>query len=187
MSAAPWKIQFPFDLDDLADVSCRSVLETPVGRSFRRQEILWSGVAGFVFFALLLSITVRPQTLGDCGLVALMALPVGVVMAGFRAQTYESRCKSRVRRFLAQDWNPNNAHVCEIELRPDVMWLRQPHLEVTYRWQDFISGDDLPEGVELRFRGGYALARSRAFETREEQTRFLAEARACGSTAQRGS
>ena len=64
-----------------------------------------------------------------------------------------------------------------MELRPQGLWVRQRSTELFFAWSDALFVAEIPEGVELVFRGGgTAVARARAFADPSEQHAFVQRA-----------
>jgi len=177
------RVSFESNLDELADAYVQYVLSTPAGQSMRRRATAGIGCAGGLLgFAPILMdpASRRPDLIFAAGILALLA---GGSAAVLNYMLYRSSARRRLRRFLAIQFG-QGAFRCEIELRPEGAWARQEHVEVKFGWNDLLAAEDFPDGVELRFRGGYLLARARAFASTADRAEFLESARVLGARAQ---
>lgn len=181
-SPAP-RVSFDSNLDELADAYVQYVLSTPAGRSMRRRATAAIGCAGGLlgFAPILMDPASRRPDLIVAA--AVLALLTGGTAALLNYFLYRSSARRRLRRFLAIQFG-DGAFRCEIELRPEGAWARQEHVEVKFGWNDLLAAEDFPDGVELRFRGGYLLARARAFASPADRAEFLESARVLGARAQ---
>src|SRR5262245_37447258 len=157
MDSAVSRVQFDYDLDDLADVSVRYFTSTRAGRVQRRRAI-WSVGAGLVTAVIVVAaLSSQNWSLSFLGPVAAVALPVAALVGWLYGTMYDGECRRRVHKFLAEEMGEGKRFTCEVELRPDGLWNRQQHMEMLHAWPDFVTASDLQEGLEFRFRGSYIL------------------------------
>lgn len=108
--------------------------------------------------------------------IAITAAVIAVFVTAYQAPHYGARVKRRMANALAEQLGSSPMH-CEVELRPEHLWSRQGNIELRCAWKDATAIAEIPEGVELRFRDGYVLVRSRAFANDTERAAFTARAR----------
>jgi hypothetical protein len=177
------RVEFTSDVDELADAYVRYVLATPAGQSMRRRGVAttWAGCALLAFALMMMDPSNRAA--GVIAPAVLVALLSGGLAALVYALSYHWSARRRLRRFLAIQFGADG-FTCEIELRDDGLWARQELVEVTFHWRDLISAEDTNDGVELRFHGGYVLARNRGFWLPLDRLNFLDNARMLGARVQ---
>jgi hypothetical protein len=174
------RVEFEFDLDDLADVNVRAFLRTRFGRRATNN----AGLAGAITFAVVLGVFASAYG-SNVGLIAgAVGLIVGIPIGYLSRRAYVDVCRKRARRLLAEHLGDSARLRCEVELRPDGVWSRQRDVEVTTSWRNFVAADDVIDGIELRFTGGACvLIRNRAFATPDSRSAFLDRARELGAAA----
>jgi len=114
------------------------------------------------------------------GLLALAALSIvfGALFWAIYQPAHDAIVRSRLRRAFREQLGDRTTWRCEIELRNEGVWSRDHGVEFVFPWSDSTEILSSDAGVELRFRTGFIVARSRAFETAEDRQSFLAEAKA---------
>ena len=176
MDNAPPTVAFDFTPEDLADVTVRYAAGTAAGRRMRRQCIWAFGIVtamgSLLGFVLLSGARDAVSLLG----MTLTALIIGVVSARFQAMNYDAALTKRALRSLVDQIGAGTMR-CDVVLRPEGPWVRQRNVEITYAWKDLVSLNDVETGIELRFRDGYLLVRSRAFATSADREAFVAAIR----------
>lgn len=167
-------VQFDATVDDLVDVQLRFLRKSKVASSWPRVDGL------FISLGTALAVFVLIRFLLDAGLAA------GFIGAGIAAlvayitypHDYERRIRRRLSRLLTEQFGKSQSLLCEVELRPKGIWVRQGNIEIIHDWAALRAIQDTPAGVEFTFSGGLLLVRSRAFATRAERDEFLARSRA---------
>jgi hypothetical protein len=182
-SSCVQRVEFGSNLEELAEAYVRYVLSTEAGRSMRRHGIAMTGVACTVLAFALVMMDPANRQASVVMPAAVLALLSGGLASFLYAISYPWSARRRLRRFLAIQFG-TGIFACEIELRDEGVWARQELVEVTFHWGDLISAEDTDEGVEICFRGGYVLARSRAFATSLDRQNFLDDALMLGARAQ---
>ena len=168
---------FDYSLDEAVDANSRFIRGSPVARAARRRSI-WSAGAAFAVAVFATAALRAPASMTtNAPVVALTALTLGCAFAGVYAVLYDWSIRRRVRRFLREQVTGTNALHCEIELRPDGAWVRQPYAEILFDWSDAVAVVDAGDAIELHFRMGLVLARDRAFATSADRAAFLDRAR----------
>ncbi len=171
---------FDFTIDDLADVALRNFLGRPAGRRARRRQIIGSTIVTWMSTTLLFVLTSGLRDFKSLMGIGVTSAVIAVLVSAYQAPHYGARFKRCMAKALAEELGSNPMH-CEVELRPDHLWTRQGNMELRCSWKDLTSIADLPEGVELRFRDGYVMVRSRAFATDADRAAFTARARTLAS------
>ncbi len=174
----PPAIQFDTNLDELVDVNLRFIAGARWGAKQRRRSI----AAAILTFAasMFVVITIMGGVNTGSGLLAVAALAIAFsLMFGLVYRSgYDALMRNRLRRVLRDQLGNVSSWRCEIELRRDGAWSRGSGVELLLPWADCAAIDDGDAGVELRFRSGFILARSRAFATAGDRNRFIDAARA---------
>jgi YcxB-like protein len=68
--------------------------------------------------------------------------------------------------------------VCEVELKPEGVWVRQMNTQIIYEWKIVEAVEEIDDAVAIFARGGGGVViRNRAFKTDDQRSRFLELAR----------
>ena len=86
---------------------------------------------------------------------------------------YDSTVSRRVRRMVLEQFSSASSVQCEMEVRPTALWTSQDGTEITFPWRDLEEVVDTGNAIELRFRTGLAIARSRVFSSPGQRAEFL--------------
>ena len=149
-------------------------------------RVVWVA-GGCLFAAILVTVFIRARQ----GVVdvsgAMWAVLLGVALVigagfGYLYGLYYDRAMRRQYRRLVHEQLGGALQVrCEIELRPEGVWVVQKGLEMTFPWSNAVAIDDTGDAIELRFSPGLVVARNRAFRDTCERTVFFERARALAS------
>jgi hypothetical protein len=164
------RIEFPVTLDDFVDVHLRQARRSRLVQRWRRLNGLLVGVIiGLVTF-----IGLSLWTSASFEFRVMFTSLWAVLMSYFLFS--HAIMKRRLRRLLDEQLGRDKV-VCEIELRSQGAWVRQRNAEMLFEWQSAESIEDTIGGIEMRFRGGFLVARDCAFRTPAERQSFLESAR----------
>src|SRR6266850_2561280 len=177
----PQRIQFDTNVDELVDATTRYWTRTKAGRSQRRRGVL---AVAAVFTAsscaafLITSGAVR-GTAGAPAIISalIVAMVLGAAFWPLYGRLHDRGFRRRLRRALTKEAGERTTWTCEIELRAEGAWSRNRGVEILFDWKEAIAVEDAGDGVELRFRGGFMMARNKAFESAADGRRFLEMAR----------
>jgi hypothetical protein len=103
---------------------------------------------------------------------ALVASVAALVIGGIYWLVYRPLCEREVRGFVAEMFGGKSTLPCRIELRPASVWARQGEVEIGLDWTSLERIAETERGVEMWFRDGLVVARSRSFGSVEDQQRF---------------
>ena len=172
----PQLIRFETNLDELVDANERYWKRAKAGQSQRRRGVV--GVAAAFTVSLFLAAFVSNGAQADLAMpLAAVALVLGVVFWPLYGRLYDRGLKRRLRRVLTEQAGDETSWLCEIELRKEGVWSRSRGMEFLFDWQELILLQDSDDAIEFHFRGGFVMARNRAFSEPPERVAFLESAR----------
>lgn len=171
------QIRFETGLDELVDVNLRVVRRSKVSRQRRSRSILGAGLAFAVSLFTFATISSGVSFVNALVPLGLVAVALGAVFGLFYRWVYDSSIRTGIRKALEEQIG-DRTWVCEIELRPETLWVRDYGVEMSFPWTEATAVEDVGDAIELRFHGGLVLARNKAFATAQERESFLAEAKA---------
>lgn len=108
--------------------------------------------------------------------VAVLALVLGAAFWPLYGRLYDSGLHRRVRRVVRLETGNDATWTCEIELRKEGVWSRSRGIEFLFDWRELSFIEDAADAIEFHFRGGFVMARNRAFHTDVEREQFLVTA-----------
>ena len=121
---------------------------------------------------------VEPGSLPQTLIGAALAVAVGVACGLLFRLWYDRSLLRQIRGVARERLAGAESLHCEMELRPDVVWLRQGGVEVAYQWNEASGVHDTGDAIELQFKGGgLVVARNRMFSADADRERFLEQAR----------
>jgi hypothetical protein len=159
-------VQFEFTQEALIDVSDRLLARSKVVRVCR-----WKGLLYTAFLAWLLVFLFFSNT-------PLKGLIVGLVAALVSALIFPSVHKSgvekRLRRFHQEKLGDANSFICEVELTPVGVWVRQMNKQIMHEWESVEEIKESEDSVDIFTReGGGVIVRKRAFKSSEDLEQFI--------------
>ena len=165
-------VQFEATQDDLVDATQRFLARSKQIRAQRWKGMLLTsllgGAMGFLFYYL----QGRPLSGVACGVF------VASVSALLHAATHKRGVEKRLRKFYQEQFGTSAPFVCEVELTPVGVWVRQRNTQYVYEWESVAEIAETGDSVDIYTRGGGGVVvRKRAFSSAEEQTKFVAMAR----------
>lgn len=165
------KVQFEATQDDLIDATQRFLARSKQIRSWRWKDLLYSsvlfGLIGFLVYAL----QGRPMRGVACGILIAM---VTALLHIFHQRGRERR----LRKFYQERLGTSVPFVCEVELTPVGVWVRQLNTQSILEWEIVAEVTETGDSVDIYTRnGGGVVVRKRAFSSAEEQAKFVATAR----------
>jgi len=169
------RLEFDMTVDDAVDLNQRVLARSKTARSVRSRSIwITTLVSGPISLATwILGSGSSPE--GP----AMWAVGIGVavvvsVLAYFLGRWfYDSTVSRRVRRMVLEQFSSASSVQCEMEVRPTALWTSQDGTEITFPWRDLEEVVDTGNAIELRFRTGLAIARSRVFSSPGQRAEFL--------------
>ena len=103
---------------------------------------------------------------------AVIALVLGGACWPLYGRLCDSGFSKRLRRVVTEQAGEETSWLCEIELRPEGVWSRGRGIEVLFNWKELTALEDCGDIIEFHFRGGFVMARERAFSTSAERAAF---------------
>lgn len=165
-------VEFDATLAELVDVQLRLIRRSHVARTSRRRSLLIVGLAAaivaFLAFDFSFPLPLR---------VFLSAI-IGSAAGGLYASAYTGLLRRRCRRYLAEQLGGATVAHCEIEPRPEALFVRQNELEMTFDWEGAESVEESQGDIVIAFRQGVVVVHSRGFKVPEDRDAFLQDARA---------
>jgi hypothetical protein len=163
-------VQFEFTEADLVDAAKRLLgrYKSPSAGSWIA-PIYYCVVVGAIIFLFL-------QNNPAKGLLA------GLIAAGLTILLYPKLQKGsvdrRLHRIAAGLMAEPGPYVCEVELRPEGVWVRQMNKQIIYEWKLVEAIEEMDDSVTIFARYGEGVVvRNRAFKAENERNRFLEIAR----------
>jgi len=159
-------VQFEFTHDDFVDACKRFSTRFKLVRSSQLRTTL-----SVAFFAALLSFLILYRTPIIAAIIALAAAVASILF--YRNSI--RRAYEKHFRLLSKDiFGDASSFLCEVELRPEGVWVRQGHHQVVHEWPSIEEISETPDSVDIftRDKSGVVI-RNRAFKSPEERLRFI--------------
>ena len=167
-------IQFETNVDDVVDANDRYCRRARLFQAQRRRGIIGAAVVAAVLaFAIAWIATGSQWRLA----IALVALALGGAFWPLYGRFYDDGFKRRLRRIVVEQAGEKTSWLCEIELRKEGVWSRGQGVEVLFNWPELTLLEDTDAGILFHFRGGFVMARNRAFSAPAQRAQFLETAR----------
>jgi hypothetical protein len=171
------RIEFDANAEELTSAHLVHFKSTKAWRRSRRYNIAAAWAAGGLAALVFMWSKIGERTVPMVAVVTVTSVVIGGFAALMFARLYESSARKYFARHLREAFGETPNFHCEIELRPAGAWGRQNGIELLLPWPDALAVEDLDEGVYMRFRGGFILARRQAFGDAGERQAFLDDAR----------
>lgn len=179
------RFQFETNVDEQAEANERFWISSRAGQSQRRRGVATTAAA-FTGTTFSVAFAINGAAPRAALPVALMALLLGAACWPLYGRLYDSGFRRRLRRVVAEEAGEQKTWTCEVELRSEGAWCRSRGIEFLFNWHQLSAIEDIDQGIELRFRAGYLMIRSRAFATAADREGFLAAAKRLAQLASRG-
>jgi hypothetical protein len=171
------RIQFDATIDEMVDTHVRMGRSTKTLRAVRTSYVWSSAAAAGIACAIIQVAMAHERTVTVWAVALVSGIALCVVYRCFVGFHYDWLVRRRYRRLLTERLGGAPGVHCEMELRPEGVWVAQDGVEITFHWDSATRVLDTGDAVEMGFRGGIALARNRAFATPGDRQRFLGQAR----------
>ncbi|MBV8858598.1 MAG: hypothetical protein JOZ02_16815 [Acidobacteria bacterium] len=159
-------VKFDYTEDDLVNAGERFLARSKSVRSARVRGVVYSLAAGAVV-GLAAAVYIGVWTLA-------VSAAVMLYMIGFQQLTYWKSMRKRLRKIVREQHGRFGTNVCEVELTPVGVCVRQCKTQVTYEWEVVGEVLETPDAVEIYTRhGGGVIVRARAFGDAAERGRFV--------------
>jgi hypothetical protein len=160
------RVRFNYTQDDLADCSRRIMARSKVARSWR-----WHGIAGAGLLTGLIAFVPLYWVPRVGAVVGVLAAVFGALYA---AVSHKQRVEGRLRRVFKEQFGDENDFVCEVEVAPSALLIKDRTTQITWEWKEVeeivVTGDS----VDIFTRSGGVIVRNRAFKSPDEQKQFVA-------------
>ena len=159
-------VEFEFTHDDFLDAQKRFIARWKILRSSQLKGTLstafWSGLLVFLFFY---------RTPGKGAVLALVAAVLGAL---FYKVSITRNFAKRMRALSRETLGDASSFLCEVELRPEGVWVRQGNCQVLHEWPSVEEIEETSDSVDIftKHRSG-VVVRNRAFASPEERLRFI--------------
>lgn len=183
MTAAHVRIEFDATLDEVVDVGMRMVRRTGACQRARRRSQWSFGVALPLLFLAASGTFGRADSAGDWGIVVAAGVGVGLGSGFLYGRFHDSLVRSHCRHALAEMHAGATSLHCEVELRPENLWIKQNDLEQLFPWHRATMVNDRGDAVELWFSQGLVVLRNRVFASPATRRDTLESARALANKA----
>jgi hypothetical protein len=159
-------VRFEFTQDDLIDVSQRFLARSKMVRSWRWKGMLYTALLAwlltFMFF------------LGSPAKGLVIGLIAAVVSALIYPSLHRSGVEKRLRKLHQEKLGEAGPFICEVELTPIGVWVRQMNIQTTHEWEGVEEIKETEDSVDILTRdGGGVVVRKRAFNSPDEQKQFI--------------
>lgn len=177
MPDALHRIAYEATVDEAVDVSIRLASKTAAFRRQLRTTVIVVGIIGalVVFAAWMYRRT--PPTWIDVAIAAVVAALAGVAVAALFRPLFLKEVRKQQRKVVAELFRGKPAVASEVELRPDVLWVRQTGMEMSFPWTQCERVIDNADDIEMHFIAGLSVVRNRYFSSVTARDSFLETAR----------
>lgn len=164
-------VQFEATLDELVDVSLRSIetSKTSLSRQ-RRSHILASLSLGLIAIILIPGSTILKLGIG---------IAVSLVVAILYPLFYRRALDRNIRETLKEQLHGSSSFTVEVELTEEGIAFHQLGTRITHDWANVKAVSSTAHGVDFTFKGGgIATVRDRAFAAPDQRDQFIERAQA---------
>lgn len=164
-------VQFEFTQDDFVDAQKRFWARWKVARSFQWRGMLYTACfAGLLVFLLFY----RTPTIG-----AILALAAALLSAVFYPGSSRRAFEKRWRLVSREILGDGSSFLCEVEIRPEGVWVRQGNRQILHEWLSVEEIKETSDSVDIftKDKSG-VVVRNQAFSSPEERLRFIELTRA---------
>jgi hypothetical protein len=163
-------VQFEFTQADLVDASKRLLGRSNVVNAGLRKASIYSAViVGAIVFLFLRN----DQKVG-----LVVGLFAGLVTILLYPKLQKNGFDSRLHGIAADLMAEPGPYVCEVELRPEGVWVRQMNKQTIYEWKIVEAVEEVEDAVTIFARVGEGVVvRNRAFKEDGQRSQFLELAR----------
>jgi hypothetical protein len=165
------RVQFEFTQADLIDASKRFSARLKAVRSFQ-----WTGLLATSFLTWLLVFVFLYRTPVQGAIIGLLAAAISAALfPGSNRRTVEKR----MRKVSREIFGDTNSFLCEVELKPDGVWVRSMNRQTLFEWPSVEEIKETSDSVDIFTKeGSGVVVRNRAFTSPEERAEFIELARA---------
>jgi hypothetical protein len=175
------RIHFDSNLDEVVDAGMRLTTSTQSFRAYRARAVWIAG--GCLSAALLATVFFRSGkehielSAPMWSILFVVALSLGGAFGYLYGLYLDRSMRRQYKSIVSEQFGGVTAVRCDIELRREGVRVVQNGVEMTFPWKNAAGIEDTGDAIELRFRPGLVVARSRAFHDETERKQFLERAR----------
>jgi hypothetical protein len=85
----------------------------------------------------------------------------------------QRKLENRLREFHQEKFGDADTYICEVELTPIGVWVKQMNTQITHEWESVEEIEETVDGVDIITRLGGVSVQNEAFSTAEERRRFI--------------
>ena len=152
----------------MIDTSKRFLARSEAARSWRWKGLLYTAAftwgAVFLFFLVVVSSPVKGALIG-----LLAAIISGVLYPGSAQRGLENR----LRELHQEKFGDTETFICEVELTPIGVWVKQMNTQITYEWESVEAIEETADSIDIITKPGDVSVQDRAFSTAEERRKFI--------------
>jgi hypothetical protein len=168
------RVEFEFTQEDSIDVAKRVLARSKVIRSWQWKGLIYTAIIGWMAWVLVFVALFSASPL--------TAALTGVIVAGLTALFYPGShrraIEKRLRNLHQEKYGETKSFICEVELTPTGVSVRQMNRQTTYEWkivEEIVVSEDSVD-IFTRDDSG-VVVRKRAFNSLEEQWQFVSLAK----------
>ncbi len=170
------RLTYDATIDDAVDVSLRLANRSPaIGKQLHTYMVIAGVVATIVCFAAWMYYV--GTSLVHIVFAAVVGILFGIVFAAIFRRLLDKEIRKQQRKVVAEQFGGKPTIQSEIELRPDVVWVRQAGMEMVFPWALCTGVLTNRDDIEMNFTPGVCVIRNKHFASPAEQQAFLETAR----------
>lgn len=161
-------VRFEFTQEDMIDTSKRFIARSEAARAWHLKGLLYTaaltwGVV-FLFFLLVMS---------SPGKGALLGLIAAIISGVLYPDSARRRLENRLRELHQERFGDTDTFICEVELTPIGVWVKQMNTQITHEWESVEAVEETDDTVDIFTKLGGVSVRDSAFSTTEERKKFI--------------
>ena len=162
-------VKFDYTEADLVDAAGRFLSRSKSVRAAR--------VKGVVYSVITSAVIVAAAAVFAGYLAAAVSAGAGAYVVAYQHLTYDEKLRGRLRKLIREQHGEFGSGVCEVELTPVGVSVRQCNTQVTYEWEVVEEIKVTTNSADIYTRhGGGVIVRTRAFRDAAEFRSFVDEA-----------
>ena len=172
------RVQFNFTLEDCVDASKRFLARS------KAASWKWQGLVYSALFTWLLVFAVVTLLYGKPEIGASIGVGLAALTAVLYPSSHEKAVERRLRNCHMEHFDRAKTFLCEVELKPDGLYVRQMDRQIIYEWLSVDEIQETGDSIDIFTQdGGGVVVRNRAFATAADRKEFLESAHAAVKAA----
>ena len=161
-------VKFDYTEDDLVDATERFLSRSKSVRSARVRGVFYSALlSGLFVFALFFFVY------GGADRAAVAGVLGALLGAVIHLADYRRSFRKRLHKIVRENHGEFGKDVCEVELTPVGVHVRQFKMQITYEWEAVEGIEETPDSIIIRaHKCGGVVVRGSAFRDADERRRF---------------